>query len=156
MPAARAIIGSCSARPEPELERDRTRRIGSSLMGTPRIGAVSRWDASKLGRYTGALAEREPYHDAPPPLVGLGREADQGWGEGFSNTALRLDPCGHQPPSKSSPLPAHLLVQMHTELLQLAMQRAAFHADELRGAADIAAKPRQLRLKILRLEQVAR
>ena len=43
-------------------------------------------------------------------------------------------------------LPAHLLVRIHPELLQLAVQRAALHADELRGAADVAAEPQELRL----------
>ena len=44
----------------------------------------------------------------------------------------------------------------NAELLQLAVQRAALHADEIRRAADIAAEAQQLRLQILRLEHIAR
>ena len=38
-------------------------------------------------------------HNSPPPLAGLGREADQGWGEGFS----RHDAWGLLNPSPRPP-----------------------------------------------------
>src|SRR6185312_2713776 len=48
------------------------------------------------------------------------------------------------------------VVRVDAELLQLAMQRAALHPDELCGAADVAAEAQQLRLEVLGLEQVPR
>src|SRR5208337_3312728 len=45
----------------------------------------------------------------PPPLEGLGREADQGWGEGFSGTGPYSDPRGTPSPhpwSASRPKPS--------------------------------------------------
>src|SRR3712207_5091571 len=42
------------------------------------------------------------------------------------------------------------------EELQLAVQRAPLHADEVRSAADVAAEAEQLRFQVLPLEQLAR
>ena len=68
------------------------------------------------------------------------------WGNGFIPSVLAL-PCLNR---------STLVRRMHAQLLELAVQRAAFHADELRGAADIAAEAQQLRLQVLRFEHVAR
>jgi len=38
-------------------------------------------------------------YTSPPPLEGLGREADQGWGEGLVPVSRRRS-CAHQPPLK--------------------------------------------------------
>ena len=49
-----------------------------------------------------------------------------------------------------------LLTLEHPERAQLAVERRAFHADELGGARDIAAKTVDLRVEIIPLEQSAR
>ena len=53
-------------------------------------------------------------------------------------------------------LSADPLVGIDAKLLQLAVQRRALHADELRGAGNVTAETNQLSVQVLRFEQIAR
>jgi hypothetical protein len=56
-----------------------------------------------MGFLENAKPEPEGEHSSPPPLVGLGCKADQGWGEGCDRTVTASEPSAQIPPIPTPP-----------------------------------------------------